>query len=101
MPAAPNQGVHRFAIFTACCTVLLLTAGALVTSNDAGLAVPDWPLSYGSLLPPMVGGIRFEHGHRMVATLVGILTIVLAAWLWRVETRRWVRRLGLAALGLI
>lgn len=101
MEAKANRGVHRFAVITAASTFLLLIAGALVTNNDAGLAVPDWPLSYGSLLPPMVGGIRFEHGHRMVATLVGILTIVLAAWLWRVETRRWVRRLGFAALGLI
>ncbi|MFZ0035931.1 MAG: COX15/CtaA family protein, partial [Candidatus Acidiferrales bacterium] len=101
MPAVPNQGVHRFAIFTACCTVILLTAGALVTSNDAGLAVPDWPLSYGSLMPPMIGGIFYEHGHRMIATLVGILTIVLAVWLSLVEPRRWVRRLGWAALGLV
>ncbi len=96
-----NSGVHRFAVFTSCCTVVLLTAGALVTSNDAGLAVPDWPLSYGSLMPPMVGGIRLEHSHRLIAMLVGILTIALAVWLWRVEPRRWVRNLGLAALGLI
>src|ERR1700733_13791974 len=101
MPAAPNQGVHRFAIFTACCTVLLLTAGALVTSNDAGLAIPDWPLSYGSLMPPMIGGIFYEHGHRMIATLVGTLTIALAVWLSLVEPRRWVRRLGWTALGLV
>ncbi len=95
------RGVHRFAVFTAGCTFLLLTAGALVTSNDAGLSVPDWPLSYGSLLPPMVGGIRLEHGHRMIAAFVGILTIVLAVWLWRIEPRRWVRWLGAGALGLI
>jgi heme a synthase len=99
--ARSNRSVHRFAVFTAACTFLLLIAGALVTSNDAGLSVPDWPLSYGSLLPPMVGGIRFEHGHRIVATLVGMLTIVLAAWLWRVEPRRWVRWLGVTALGLV
>jgi cytochrome c oxidase assembly protein subunit 15 len=95
------RNVHRFAVFTACCTFLLLIAGALVTSNDAGLSVPDWPLSYGSLLPPMVGGIFYEHGHRMIATLVGTLSIVLAVWLWRVETRRWVRWLGVAALGAV
>ena len=65
----------------------LLIAGALVTSNDAGLSVPDWPLSYGSLLPPMVGGIFYEHGHRMIAAFVGMLSIVLAVWLWRVESR--------------
>ncbi len=97
----PNRGLHRFAVFTASCTLFLLVAGALVTSNDAGLSVPDWPLSYGSLTPPMIGGIFYEHGHRMVATFVGILTIILAAWLWRREPRRGVRRLGLLALGLI
>jgi cytochrome c oxidase assembly protein subunit 15 len=79
MTTYPNRGLHRFAVFTAACTFLLLMAGALVTSSDAGLAVPDWPLSYGLLAPPMVGGIFYEHGHRMVATFVGILTIVLAA----------------------
>src|SRR5580692_10041908 len=97
----PLRNVHRFAVLTACCTFFLLIAGALVTSNDAGLSVPDWPLSYGSLLPPMVGGIFYEHGHRMIATLVGTLSIVLAAWLWRVETRRWVRWLGVAAVGAV
>ena len=101
MRAPHNAGLHRFAVFTACCTFLLLVAGALVTSNDAGLSVPDWPLSYGSLTPPMVGGIRFEHGHRLIAAFVGSLTIALAVWLWRREPRRWVRRLGLLALGAV
>ncbi len=97
----PNSSVHRFAVFTACCTFLLLIAGALVTSNDAGLSVPDWPLSYGSLAPPMVGGIFYEHGHRVIAAFVGTLSIVLAVWLWRVEARSWVRWLGVAALGAV
>jgi len=101
MTTSQKQGLHRFAMFTAACTFLLLVAGALVTSNDAGLAVPDWPLSYGSLAPPMVGGIFYEHGHRIVATFVGILTIILAVWLWKREPRAWVRRLGLAALGAV
>jgi cytochrome c oxidase assembly protein subunit 15 len=102
MSASPsNRNVHRFAVFTAGCTFLLLIAGALVTSNDAGLAVPDWPLSYGSLTPPMVGGIFYEHGHRMVAAFVGLLSIVLAAWLWRVEPRRWLRFLGAAAVAAV
>jgi cytochrome c oxidase assembly protein subunit 15 len=95
------QSVHRFAFFLAGCIVLLLIAGALVTSNDAGLAVPDWPLSYGSLLPPMVGGIFYEHGHRMIAAAIGILTIVLAVMLARSEPRRWVRNLGWTALALV
>src|ERR1700688_2158026 len=99
--ARADRNVHRFAVFTGCCTFRLLIAGGLVSSNDAGLSVPDWPLSYGSLLPPMVGGIFYEHGHRMIATLVGTLSIVLAACLWRVETRRWVRWLGVAALGAV
>lgn len=101
-----DQNVHRFAVFTAVCTFFLLIAGALVTSNDAGLSVPDWPLSYGSLTPPMVGGIFYEHGHRMIASFVGLLSIVLSVWLWRVASRgsvtqRWLRWLGVAALGAI
>lgn len=96
-----SSGVHRFAVFTSFCTLLLLVAGALVTSNGAGLSVPDWPLSYGSLTPPMVGGIVYEHSHRVIATFVGIFSIVLAVWLWRVEPRRWVRWLGITAVGLV
>ncbi|HJT00528.1 MAG TPA: COX15/CtaA family protein [Terriglobales bacterium] len=87
----------------ACATFLLLIAGALVTSNDAGLSVPDWPTSFGSLykLPRMVGGVKFEHGHRMVAELVGLLTIILAVWTWRADRRGWVRNLGVAALATV
>jgi cytochrome c oxidase assembly protein subunit 15 len=96
-----NAPLHRFAVFTAGCTLLLVVAGALVTSNDAGLAVPDWPLSYGSLLPPMVGGIFYEHGHRMVATFVGILTVALAVWLQLREPRAWMRKFGWAALAMV
>jgi heme a synthase len=96
-----NPVVHRYALFTVASTVLLLVAGALVTSNDAGLAVPDWPTSYGSFFPPMVGGIFYEHGHRMVATFVGLVTIGLALLLWRKEPRRWLRRLGGVALGVV
>ncbi|MBI4465908.1 MAG: COX15/CtaA family protein [Acidobacteria bacterium] len=101
MVAPPNTSLHRFALLTAAATFLLLAAGALVTSNDAGLAVPDWPLSYGTWMPPMVGNIFYEHGHRMVATVVGLLTTVLALWLCLKEPRRWVRRLGLVALGVV
>jgi len=99
MNAEHNPSLHRYAVFTACCTFLLLIAGALVTSNDAGLSIPDWPLAYGSLTPPMVGGIRYEFTHRVIATCIGLLTIGLAAWLWRAEKRPWMRWLGLAALG--
>ena len=99
--SATGKGLHRFAVLTACCTWLLIIAGALVTGNEAGLAVPDWPLSYGSLMPPMVGGIIYEHGHRMIATTVGLLTVMLVAWLWRKEPRPSVRLLGLFALGAV
>src|SRR5260221_12128772 len=90
-----NRAHHRFALFLAGCALLLLVAGALVTSNDAGLSVPDWPTSFGSFrMPHMVGGIKWEHSHRMVAAFVGLLTIVLAIWTWRVDERRWMRLLG-------
>jgi heme a synthase len=98
-----HSGLHRFAIFTACITLLLIVAGALVTSNDAGLSVPDWPTSFGSIykMPHMVGGVKYEHSHRMLAEFVGLLTIILAVWTWRVEKRRWLRWLGVAALGTV
>jgi cytochrome c oxidase assembly protein subunit 15 len=98
-----DRGHHRFAVFTAGTTFLLVIAGALVSSNDAGLSVPDWPTSFGSLykIPHLVGGVRFEHTHRMIAQLVGFLTIVLAIWTWRVDRRRWMKYLGVTALGLV
>ena len=93
-----NKPLHGFAIFTAIATFFLIIAGGLVTSTGSGLAVPDWPLSYGKLMPPMVGGIAYEHSHRMVATLVGLLTVILTIWIWRREQRRWLRILALVAL---
>ena len=83
------------------CTLFLVVAGASVTSKEAGLSVPDWPLSYGQVMPQMTGGVFFEHGHRMVATLVGFMTIILAVWLALVETRSWMKKLGFAALGAV
>ncbi len=98
-----NRGLHAFSVFVACATFFLLIAGALVTSNDAGLSVPDWPTSFGSIykMPRMVGGVRFEHSHRMVAEFVGLLTIVIAIWTWRTERRRWMKGLGIAALATV
>jgi heme a synthase len=93
-----HPALHRFAVALAVCTLLLVVAGASVTSNQAGLSVPDWPLSYGQVMPQMTGGVLFEHGHRMVATFVGLLTIGLAIWLARVERRAWLRKLGWIAL---
>jgi cytochrome c oxidase assembly protein subunit 15 len=82
----------------------LIVAGGLVTSNNAGLAVPDWPTSFGHLfkIPRMIGGVKFEHGHRMIAEFVGLLTILVAVWTWRVDRRGWMRGLTLGAvLGVI
>ena len=84
-------------------TFFLIIAGALVTSNDAGLSVPDWPTSFGSLykIPHLVGGVKFEHTHRMIAQFVGFLSIILAVWTWRADPRRWMKYLGLTALSLV
>jgi len=96
-----SPSLHRYAIFLAVCTLLLVVAGASVTSNQAGLSVPDWPLSYGQVMPQMTGGVLFEHGHRMVATFVGLLTIGLVFWLSMSDSRRWMKKLGWIALGAV
>src|ERR1041385_4896136 len=96
--SAMNKGLNRFALLVACATFFLIIAGALVTSHDAGLATSDWPLSNGQVFPKMVGNLFWEHGHRMVATTVGILTIVLMVYILAKEKRSWVRKLGIFAL---
>jgi cytochrome c oxidase assembly protein subunit 15 len=98
-----NRAFHRFAVFTACATFILIIAGALVTSNDAGLSVPDWPTSYGHVvrLPPWIGGIRYEHSHRMIAGFTIFLTSAIALWTWLADRRRWMKALALGALGTI
>jgi heme a synthase len=103
LTTAYNQAHHRFAVFTACSTFILIIAGALVTSNDAGLSVPDWPTSFGHVfkMPRMVGGVRFEHTHRMIAEFIGILTIAIAVWTWKTDRRRWMKNFGIAALGTV
>lgn len=103
IPARPpaHVSLHRFAVLVAISTLFLIVAGASVTSNQAGLSVPDWPLSYGQVMPEMKGGVFYEHGHRMIASTVGFLTIILAVWLWKVEPRRWLRRLGWFALAAV
>jgi cytochrome c oxidase assembly protein subunit 15 len=98
--------LHRFAQIVAGCTVLLILAGSLVTSNGAGLSVPDWPTSYGwnmFTFPPSmwVANILFEHGHRLIASAVGFLTVVLVIWLWVADTPRWLRWLGAAAIAAV
>ena len=99
MKATYHPGVHKYALFVVAWAIVLLTAGALVTSEDAALAVPDWPLSYGTLNPPMIGGIAFEHSHRLIAAGLGFLIVILAFLLWRYEERPWMGWLGFAALG--
>lgn len=98
-----NPWHHRVAIFIACITFLVIIAGALVTSEDAGLSVPDWPTSYGHFLklPPWVGGIVFEHSHRMIAFFTGVCMTVIAFWTWFVDRRRWMKYLAFAALATI
>lgn len=96
-----NVWLHRYAVLWSFCTLFLVVAGGLVTSNDAGLSVPDWPLSYGKLMPTMEGNIFYEHGHRMVATTVGLLTIGMAIWLTRAERRRWLKNLGWISLAAV
>ncbi len=102
MAATYNPGVHRFAIFVVLWTILLLIAGALVTSNDAALSVPDWPKSYGTWTPPMLGGVLYEDSHRKIAGVLGLLTVVLAIVIWVREKRHWLRWFGvIAVLGVI
>ena len=98
--------LHLFAAFVAAATALLIFAGGLVTSTESGLSVPDWPTTYGWFmftfpLDKMVGGIFYEHSHRLIASVVGFLILVLAFWLWRREERAWVRRLGYTALAAV
>ncbi len=99
----PNIWLHRFAKLVAASTFVLIFIGGLVTTTGSGLAVPDWPTTYGHFMfsfpfSKMVGGILYEHGHRMVATAVGMLTVVLAVWLWIKEPRCWIKWLGVGAL---
>ena len=100
MKATYHPGVHRLAVFTALCTVLLLIAGALVTSNDAALSVTDWPKSHGAWIPStFAGGDVYEYSHRVAAGVVGVLTLLLAIALWVKEERRGVRWFGVIAVG--
>ncbi len=104
-PAASHRGWrHGFACFQVLCTWVLIVAGASVTSHDAGLAVPDWPTSYGWLNPfavPMVGNVFYEHGHREVAELVGLVTVIEAIWLWRTAERPLLKKLAAWLVGLV
>lgn len=97
-----HRGHHIFATFVACATFCLIIAGALVTSNDAGLSIPDWPTSFGSFtVPRLVGGVQYEWTHRAIAGSIILLTVSIAVWTWLVERRRWMRWLGVAALATV
>jgi len=98
--------LNRFAWLTVVATLLLICSGGMVTSKGVGLAVPDWPTTFGYnmfLFPASkwIGGVFFEHTHRLIASTVGMLTIILAVWLWCAESRRWVHMLALAAVGAV
>ena len=98
--------LNRYSKLVAASTLLLIAAGGMVTSTGSGLSVPDWPNTYGWFmfsfpLDKWVGGIKYEHSHRLIASTVGFLTVVLTVWVWRVEPRPWVRTLAVAALGAV
>lgn len=99
---AETKGLQHFAWLVFSLIVLLIFFGGHVKSTNSGLSVPDWPNTYGHFmfsfpLDRMIGGIFWEHSHRMIASVVGILTFVLNIWVWRVEKRKWVKNLALAA----
>ena len=102
MTATYHRGVHRFAVFVVCWTIFLFIAGALVTSQDAALSVPDWPSTFGTLLPSWMqlsGGAFFEHSHRVIAGVMGVLTLILAIAIWVKEERVWLRWFAAIAVG--
>lgn len=104
-PAA-EKNLSRFAWLTAAATLLLICSGGMVTSKGVGLAVPDWPTTFGYNMfffpvSKWVGGIIFEHTHRLLGATIGFLTIILAVWLWRSNAGRWVKTLGWASLGTV
>src|SRR5215470_8151792 len=102
MTTTYNQNVHRFAVFVVAWTVLLLVFGALVTSNNAALSVPDWPKSFGTWFPSLrqlAGGAFFEHSHRVIAGVLGVLILVLAVVLCLKDERRWLRWFAAIAVG--
>jgi cytochrome c oxidase assembly protein subunit 15 len=106
IPGRASKWLHRFALVTTVATLILICSGGMVTSKGVGLAVPDWPTTFGynMFLFPVsqwVGGIFFEHTHRLIASAVGFMTIILAIWIWRGDDRRWLRHLGFAALGAV
>lgn len=106
--ATANRWLHCFAVLVALWTLVPIALGALVTSREAGMAVPDWPntLGHNMFFVPKklwvgVAGIYEEHSHRLVGAVTGLLTAILAVWIWLREDRVWVRRMGVAAFVLV
>src|SRR5512136_2296859 len=91
----------RLAFAAAASTFLLLVVGGLVHATGSSLACPDWPLCYGQFFPAMEGGVLFEHGHRLVALAVSVLTVALAVTVWRRRREAAVRTGALLAVGLV
>jgi cytochrome c oxidase assembly protein subunit 15 len=105
-PTKINRPLHWFAVATAVATFLLLGAGGLVTSHEAGMSVPDWPYSYGHNMfafpvSKWTGGIFYEHTHRLWASVVGLMTTILAVWIWCKDSRQWMKWLGVIAFLLV
>jgi cytochrome c oxidase assembly protein subunit 15 len=103
---SPSRALHWFSGILVAATLVLIGVGALVTSTESGMSVPDWPTSFGYNMFSLpfarwAGGVLYEHSHRLAASAVGLLTIVLAGWLWLREPRPWLRWAGLAALLLV
>jgi cytochrome c oxidase assembly protein subunit 15 len=101
MTVTYNRGIHQFAKFVVAWTVLLFIAGALVTSKNAALSVPDWPKSFGTWFPSLwqlAGGAFFEHSHRVIAGGLGVFTLALAILIWVKDNRRWLRWFGVIAV---
>ena len=101
-----NPWLYWFAVLTALATLALIGIGGLVTSHEAGMSVPDWPTTYGynMFLFPInkwLGGIFYEHSHRLLASLVGLMTTILAVWLWLKDSRPWMHWLGVVAFLLV
>lgn len=102
MTSTYHPGVHKYSVFVVCWTIFLFVAGALVTSQDAALSVPDWPKSFGRWFPSLKmlgGGAFFEHSHRVIAFFLGIWVLILAIVIWRIDQRRWLRWFATAAIG--
>src|SRR5262245_30921756 len=104
--SASRSAAHWWAVLTGVLTFVLLCSGGLVTSHGAGLAVPDWPNTFGynMFLFPVsrwVGGIFYEHTHRLIASGIGLMTVILAIWLWSVEPRLWVKIFGLCVVAAV